>query len=293
MTEIREAHWQSRDGLTLAVREYGYESEKAGGMPVICLHGLTRNGRDFTALARHLAGQGRHVLVPDMRGRGRSDCSSDSATYAVKTYVDDVLALLEERGIDRFVSVGTSMGGLITMILAAQHPDRVDGAVLNDIGPVVEAEGLAGIRGYVGQQRSFPTWIHAARALSEVHGAAHPTFAIEDWLAMAKRGMSVGSNGRISFDYDMKIAEPILADAKDEAAVPPDLWPAFDALARQPVLVIRGALSTLLSEATFQTMIDRHSTVTGVTIPQTGHAPTLEEPEAMSAIDAFFEAIEA
>ena len=284
MTEIREAHWPSQDGLTLAVREYGYESAEAGGVPVICLHGLTRNGRDFTALARHLAGQGRHVIVPDMRGRGRSDCSSDSATYAVKTYVDDVLALLEERGIDRFVSVGTSMGGLITMILAAQHPDRVAGAVLNDIGPVVEAEGLAGIRGYVGQQRSFPTWIHAARALSEVHGAAHPTFSIEDWLAMAKRGMSVGSNGRISFDYDMKIAEPILA--ADEAAVPPDLWPAFEALGGRPVLLLRGELSPLLSQETFAEMQKRLPDAAAVTIPQIGHAPTLDEAEARAAIDA-------
>ena len=287
MIEPRDGQWRSSDGLTLAYRDYDGGSE---ALPVLCLHGLTRNARDFGSLAPHIAGKGRRVVVPEMRGRGRSECSDDSATYAVPTYVEDVLALLDTLEIERFVSVGTSMGGLITMMLAAGHPGRVEGAVLNDIGPIVEVAGLDAIRGYVGQQRSFPTWMHAARALRDQHSASHPTFAIEDWLAMAKRGLSVGSNGRISFDYDMKIAEPILQSASDEGAVPPDLWPAFDALATNPVLVVRGEVSQLLGPATFARMTDRPS-VTGVTVPETGHAPPLEEPEARAAIDRFFDTV--
>ena len=287
MIEPREGQWQSADGLALAYREYDGGGER---YPVLCLHGLTRNARDFASLAPHIASKGRRAIVPDIRGRGRSECSDDSATYSVSTYVDDVLALLEALEIERFVSVGTSMGGLITMVMAAGHPGRIAGAVLNDIGPVVEPAGLNAIRSYVGQQRSFPTWMHAARALRDQHSASHPTFGIEDWLAMAKRGLSVGSNGRISFDYDMKIAEPIQRSASNEAAVPPDLWPAFESLATHPVLVVRGEVSQLLSAETFDRMVELPN-VTGVAIPETGHAPTLDEPEARAAIDKFIDAL--
>ena len=283
MTDTIEGHWQSPDGLTLSYREY-----PAGGSPVLCLHGLTRNGRDFVGLAGHLQRQGHRVIVPDMRGRGQSDYADDPASYTVPTYVRDVKALLEQLRIDRLIAIGTSMGGLITMLLAADMPGLVAGAVLNDIGPVVEEEGLAAIRGYVGQQRSFPTWMHAARALRELHGAAHPTFALEDWLSMAKRGLRQNQSGRISYDYDMKIAEPIFQAAGDNATVPPDLWHAFDRLAEVPLLVLRGELSRLLSDDTMVRMI-RHDGVVGVTIPEVGHAPTLDEPQSRAAIDRVLE----
>ncbi|MGB3739127.1 MAG: alpha/beta hydrolase [Pontixanthobacter sp.] len=274
--------WQSPDGLTLYFRDY------AGGAvtdrpPIICMHGLTRNARDFAELAERLAGEWR-VIVPDMRGRGESDYADDAATYNPLVYVQDVEALLEQEGIDRFVAIGTSMGGLMTMMLAMIDADRIAGAVLNDIGPEIDPAGLDRIKNYVGQSRSYPSWMHAARALMDVHQPSHPTFTIDDWLAMAKRNMSVQQNGRIGFDYDMSIAEPF--NTADGAA-PPDLWPALEALAGRPVLLIRGALSDLFSPSTMEDMHRRLPGSVMATIPEVGHAPLLTEADAVSAIDAF------
>lgn len=281
--------WQTGDGLTLHYRDYpASEGADPARPPIICLHGLTRNARDFADLAEHLAGEWR-VLVPEMRGRGDSDYAPDPASYSVPTYVGDLVTLLEDQGIDRFVSIGTSMGGIITMILAATRPQAIAGAVLNDIGPELRAEGLDAIKGYVGQGRSFPTWMHAARALEETHGAAFPRFDTEDWIRMAKRTLVLCNNGRISYDYDMKIAEPILA--ADENAVPPDMWPAYEALKGNPVLVVRGEISTLFGADTLAEMQRRIPQAKAVTIPETGHAPTLDEPEARAAIDAFLSEI--
>ncbi|MXO76079.1 alpha/beta fold hydrolase [Altererythrobacter aerius] len=270
--------WQSADGLSLHFRDYPGRDDRP---PVIALHGLTRNARDAAPLAARLAGDWR-VIVPEMRGRGQSDYASDSATYNPVQYVADLKALLEQEGIARFVAIGTSLGGLMTMMLAHERPEMIAGAVLVDIGPEVDPEGLAHIREYVGHGGSFPTWTHAARALADVHGAAHPQFALDDWLAMAKRVMVLGAGGRIVFDYDMGIAEPFAAP---EGAVPVDLWPAFEALAGRPVALIRGALSTILSADTAATMAARLPGLDLVTVPGIGHAPLLTEPEAAAAID--------
>ncbi len=285
----RDRHWQSPDGLNLFFRDYPCADDLAAKArpPVICMHGLTRNSRDFAGLAERLAGEWR-VIVPDMRGRGESDYADDSSTYNPLVYVEDVLALLEQEGIGRFVAIGTSMGGLMTMMLATMNPDRIAGAILNDIGPEIDPEGLDRIKDYVGQGRSYPSWMHAARALQDVHQPSHPGFSLEDWLSMAKRNMSVQQNGRIGFDYDMRIAEPFGADG---GAAPPDLWPALEALRGRPVLLVRGALSDLLSAATLDAMQDRLPDATVVTVPGVGHAPLLEEPEATAAIDAFLSRI--
>ena len=283
MTEkpFSHKHWQSADGLSLHFRDYAGAAERP---PVICLHGLTRNARDFEALAPHIAARGWRVLVPEMRGRGRSAYAPDPSSYAVPSYVADLLALLAQEGIERFVSIGTSMGGLIAMGLAALSPECVAGVVLNDVGPVVEPAGLERIKAYVGQGRSFPTWMHAARALAELHGDTYPAYALEDWLAMAKRTMVLVSNGRIAFDYDMKIAEPILAG--DQAAVPSDLWPMLRALAGRPAVLVRGERSTILSAETLEEMAAALPGARTVTVPATGHAPTLDEPEVRAAIDS-------
>lgn len=272
-------HWTSPDGLKLHYRNYPGSDERP---PVLCLHGLTRNARDFAPLAEHLAGKWR-VIVPEMRGRGMSEYARDPATYSPRTYIEDVEALLEEQGIDRFVAIGTSMGGLMTMLMAARNAGRLAAAVLNDIGPELDPAGLERISGYVGQGRSFPTWMHAARALQEVHGEWFPDYAIEDWLEMAKRTMVLGQNGRIVFDYDMAIAEPFNAP---DGAAPADLWPAFEALAPVPLLVLRGELSDLLSRETLAAMQARHPTMRAATVPRVGHAPMLDEPVSLAAIDA-------
>jgi len=282
-----DRYWTSSDGLTLHYRNYP-GPEGSAKLPVLCMHGLTRNARDFGALAEALAAT-RRVIVPEMRGRGMSDYAKDSDTYSPITYVGDVEKLLAEQGIERFAVVGTSMGGLMTMLMAAHQPGRMSAVVMNDIGPEVETAGLSRISGYVGQGRSYPTWVHAARGLAEAHGAAFPKFDLDQWLEMAKRTMVVSQNGRIVFDYDMAIAEPF---AKPGNAAPPNLWLAFEALAGVPMLLVRGGLSDLITPETVRQMGARNPNMTTVTVPDVGHAPTLDEPEARAAILALLDAAE-
>lgn len=272
--------WTSSDGLTLHYRDYPGRSDRP---PLLCIPGLTRNARDFEALAEAFAGDWR-VICLDLRGRGESDYSKDPATYVPLQYLADIEELLKQEEIDRFIAIGTSLGGIITMMLAASNAQRIAGAVINDIGPVLEADGLARIREYVGQGRSFPTWMHAARAVREQSGAAFPDYQITDWLSMAKRLMSVGGNGRIAFDYDMKIAEPFNAPDADIAF---DIWPMFNALAGRPLLVLKGELSDLLSAETLSKMGEAIPNSELVTVPRVGHAPALDEPAAHDAITRF------
>lgn len=280
MTMFEDRYWSSRDGLKLHYRDYPGREDRP---PLVCLPGLTRNARDFEGLAARLAGEWR-VLCPEMRGRGDSEYARDAQSYNPVQYVDDLAMLLEEAGIACFVAIGTSLGALMTLIIGMTTPDRLAGAVLNDAGPVIETKGLERIRSYVGQGRSFPTWMHAARALEEAQGNAYPGYALADWIEMAKRVMALSGNGRIVFDYDMKIAEPF-ADFDPQAQT--DLWPGLDGLAGKPVLVIRGELSDILAERTIREMVARQPGIETVTVAGVGHAPTLGEPEAAAAIDRF------
>ena len=278
VTEYSDCYWQSRDGLKLHYRDYPGRADRP---PLVCMPGLTRNARDFENLARRLAGEWRVICV-EMRGRGESGYAKDSATYNPLQYVEDMAELFAQAGIERFVAFGTSLGGLMTMVMALTMGDRIAGALLNDVGPELDPEGLARIGTYVGQGRTFPTWMHAARAVEETQAPAYPDYDITDWLAMAKRLMTVSGNGRIVFDYDMKIAEPF---AQPGGAAPPDLWPCVDALKGRPVLLLRGELSDLLAPATLNAMLARLPDAEAVTVPRVGHAPTLDEPIVAEAID--------
>ncbi|RIV85236.1 alpha/beta hydrolase [Aurantiacibacter xanthus] len=276
-SEYADFFWESSEGLKLHARDYAGAADRPA---ILCLPGLTRNARDFEPVAEAFAGQWR-VLALDFRGRGESDYAKESDSYVPLTYVADVLALVDELKLDKVVAIGTSLGGIVTTLIALQRPDLFAGVVLNDIGPVIESEGLERIRDHVGHGRSFPTWMHAARALRDSSQAIYPDYAIEDWLALAKRLMCVGNNGRIAYDYDMKIAEPFSDPAAAEAV---DLWPAFEALGGRPGLVLRGELSDLFSPVTFAAMGTRLAGFDCVTVPRVGHAPTLAEPEAQAAI---------
>ena len=283
VTKTRQAwedrYWESADGLKLHYRDY---PGRAARPPLLCLPGLTRNARDFEPVADAFAGEWR-VICAEFRGRGDSDYAKDSASYNALQYVADVLALLDQAGIDKAVFVGTSLGGLVTMLTALEHSDRIAAAVLNDIGPDLDPEGVDRIKDYVGQGRSYPTWMHAARALQDSTSHAFPDYEISDWLAMSKRTMCVANNGRINLDYDMKIAEPFHAS---DAGSDFDFWPSFRALSGRPVLAIRGELSDLLSPATLAKMQTKMPEMTTVTVPRVGHVPTLAEPEAQAAIAA-------
>jgi pimeloyl-ACP methyl ester carboxylesterase len=276
--DYEDRFWQSEDGLRLHYRDYPGAAERP---PVLCLPGLTRNARDFDQLASHLAGQWR-VLCPDFRGRGDSDYAPDPRSYTMASYHSDIQALLSQEGIDRFVAIGTSLGGLVAMLLALSARDRIAGAVFNDVGPEVDPRGIERLRGLVGQGRSFETWMHAARALEEVHGEIYPDWVVSDWLTLAKRTMTLGSNGRIVFDYDMKIAEMFNAVSNGPAV---DLWQAWGALEGRPLLLLRGATSDILAEETVENMLAIVPEAELVTIDRVGHAPTLDEPEALAAID--------
>lgn len=270
--------WTSGDGCRLHYRDYAGRADRP---VVICMPGLTRNARDFDAVARRIAGEWR-VIAVSFRGRGESAYARDPASYSPLVYRDDVLALLDALDARQMVAIGTSLGGLVTMLIAAAAPDRLAGALLNDVGPELDPAGLARIRGYVGRSAAFPTWLHAARAVAENSRAAHPDFRLQDWIAMAKRLCRVTPAGRIVWDYDPRIAEPF---RQPDGAAPPDLWPLYDALDGRPLTIVRGALSDLLSELTFRRMAARMMDADAVMVPNVGHAPLLTEPEAEAAID--------
>lgn len=278
MAAWQDIYWWSNDGLRLHARDYPGETD---ALPVLCLPGLTRNARDYDVLARRLAGK-RRVLAIDLRGRGESAYAKDPMSYVPLTYAQDIAALLAEQNIDRFVAIGTSLGGIVTMLLAGMLPGRVAGALLNDVGPEIEPAGLARIRGYVGRSSTWPTWMHAARATQEANGDIYPDWDIEEWLAMAKRLYRLNANGRIGLDYDLKIAEPFRVPGNEAG---PDMWRALAGLGHSPVLVVRGGRSDILSAATAERMIAQLPDAELVTLPGIGHAPTLAEPAVQGAID--------
>jgi pimeloyl-ACP methyl ester carboxylesterase len=286
---VREGGWTdgwywSGDGLRLHWRELAEPGER----PVLlCIPGLTRTAADFEALGERLAGRWRVVAV-DLRGRGESAWPKDSLTYVPMTYLQDLRRLIEAAGIGRFVVVGSSIGGVLAMQMTTGHRAMMAGAILNDVGPEVEAAGLARLRANVGRLGSWPTWVHAARDLEARNAGLYPEWGLSDWLGFAKRLCRVTSAGRIMFDYDPRIAEPFRLPHGDAGS---DLWAAFAALQGVPVLSLRGERSDVLAPATQAAMRAKLPEMTVVEVPGVGHAPTLAEPVAMAAVDAFLERV--
>lgn len=288
MARYEDKYWWSNDGLRLHYREYGADAGNEVRPALLCLPGLTRNARDYASLAERYAGQWR-VICPEMRGRAESAYSKDPMTYVPLTYVQDLERLLTDLALKRFVAIGTSLGGIMTMIMAPTHRDRLAGALLNDIGPTIEKAGLDRIRAYVGSGGGHPTWVHAARALAENQGDIYPGYGLEDWLAMAKRLYRLNNHGRIVLDYDLRIAEPLKVPG-NEAGV--DMWPVLSAFRDFPCLFLRGEHSDIMSEETARRMLDAVGKGAElVTVPGVGHAPTLDEPESVAAIDRLLERV--
>jgi len=271
-----------RDGLKLHYRDYPGATDRP---PILCLHGLTRNARDFADFAERHSPAFR-VIVLEFRGRAESDYDPLPMRYNPLTYAADVLELLDQLGIDQAIFVGTSLGGLVTMAVAAMQPQRIAAAILNDVGPALTPVGLERIQSYVGNDTRFRTWDEAAAAIKANQGPAFPNYNHDDWLAMVRRNCCE-DNGEIRFDYDMAIIIPF------EAAPTPkiDMWPLFRALGEKPLLVVRGEISDLLSAESLAKMHDAVPDMKSVTVPQTGHAPMLDEPEAEAAIDDFLSAV--
>ncbi len=276
----REREFSSRDGLRLYFRDYG--DTRAVATPVLCLSGLTRNCKDFHGLATHLSAR-RRVLCPDYRGRGRSAYDRDWRRYHVRTYLEDIRHLLAVANVHRAVVIGTSLGGVLAMAMAAAMPSAVAGAVLNDIGPVVEAGGLGRIIAFYSDHRPRPDWGaavgHLRKALPNL-----PAGSDAEWLQIARATYREGDDGQLYFDWDGALIEPF----RRAAAADVDLWPLFRALRGVPVLVVRGALSDVLTEKTFRRMGEEMPGLSALTVDAVGHAPSLTEPPVLEAIDALF-----
>ena len=271
------------DGLRLHYRDY---PGAIGKPPLLCLHGLTRNARDFGDFAERYSPAWR-VVALDFRGRGSSDYDPLPARYTPLIYAADVVQLLDALSVKQAVFVGTSLGGLVTMVVAATAPQRIAASILNDVGPEVDASGIDRILAYVGNDRRFRDWDEAADAIAVSQRSAFEFYGHEDFVRMAKRTCRE-ENGEIRFDYDMAIAEPF----RTKGPVPKvDMWPLFKALGSKPLLVVRGERSDLLSTAALDKMHEAVPAMKSVTVSGVGHAPMLDEPEAVAAIDAFLDSI--
>jgi pimeloyl-ACP methyl ester carboxylesterase len=278
-----DKYWTSRDGLKLHYREYPGPADRP---PLLMLHGLTRNSRDFEDVAARYAGDWRIIAV-DFRGRGMSEWDKDSSHYTPAVYAADVVQLLDELAIPEAVFLGTSLGGLVTIIVAAMAPQRIAGVLLNDVGPELDLTGIDRIKSYVGQPVLFHDWDDAAEQLQSRAGDVHPAYRREDWLRFARR-VCRETEGGVEFDYDMAIADPFKEANSGEAA---DGWPYYRALAGRPVLVLRGEFSDLLPDAVAARMATEIDDVEVVTVPGVGHAPDLSEPESVAAIDQLLERV--
>jgi pimeloyl-ACP methyl ester carboxylesterase len=283
MTRVYDDHfYQVPDGLTLYARQYAGDPNKA---PLLCMHGLTRNSADFHDMLSRFPD--RPAISVDQRGRGRSDYDPDTSRYRPDVYCGDMLHLLSSLGLDRVVAIGTSMGGLMTMMLAAQKPGLFQSAIINDIGPEVDPVGLKRLSQYVGGSMRFESWDHAVAAIRAQGPDIFPDFNEEDWLNFAKNLCEETDDSVVSFRYDPAIAEGL--SSADPSAVPPDLWPLYLTPSALPMLIIRGETSDILSQHTAERMVKERSDATLVTVPARGHAPTLTEPVAIAAIRRFLD----
>jgi pimeloyl-ACP methyl ester carboxylesterase len=267
------------DALRLYCRIY--PAQRVGGLSVICLPGLTRNSRDFTALAQHLSAE-REVLTPDLRGRGRSAWDPDPSHYQLPTYVEDIWSLMAARGLTRVLIIGTSLGALMGLVMAAMRPDRIAGLVLNDAGPEIDPAGLRRIVGYAGHLPPVSSWTEAAAQAKSIYGPALSGLSDEDWLDYAHKGYRENASGVPVPDMDPKIGDAFKAPSR----APADLWPLYSQI-KVPMLVIRGATSDILSAAIVARMLREQPALQHITVADRGHAPLLNEPDCLPAIDAF------
>jgi pimeloyl-ACP methyl ester carboxylesterase len=274
----------AQDGLRLHVLEYGPRT--AAVLPVVCLPGLARTVADFDALAPALADgpPPRRVIAIDSRGRGQSDYDSNPDNYNLAVELGDVATVLTALEIGEAVFIGSSRGGLLTMLLGVVHPTAIAGVVLHDIGPVIEPKGLARIKSYVGKLPQPRNFGEGAEILRRLFDAQFPRSTGEQWLAAAQRTWKT-DNGELVPTHDVKLART-LAELDIERPLPA-MWTEFDALSRVPILVIRGANSDILSAATVTAMQARHPTMESIEIAEQGHVPLLDSPDLIRRVAEF------
>jgi len=281
---FEERDYKSSDGLKLYYRDYKGPPEP---IPVLCIPGLTRNSRDFEFIAGHIA-RSRRVIVADLRGRGKSEHDKDPRHYTVAIEAADMARLMDSVGIGKVAVLGTSRGGIVAMTMAATRPDTLRGVILNDIGGELEPSGLSRIWEFVGREPPMSSWDTAAAALKQSCVALFPEVDDARWLAFA-RALYREDNGQIVPDYDPKLGDALRQSVPNILPNGPGipLWPLFSGLAQIPVLVLRGENSDLLSAATLEKMHALKPDLSSTTVARRGHAPFLDELEAIAAIDGF------
>lgn len=291
-----EHRFTSFDKLSLYYRSYG-----EGDNVALCLPGLTRNSNDFVGIASHLSDRWR-VITPDLRGRGHSDYDPNWEQYTPLTYVRDAFTLMDKLGIQRWVNIGTSLGGLMTMLMAGQQPNRLRGAILNDVGPEITPEALERIATYVGSTPAQLDWATASKMAEKNYALAYPDADEAFWLEQAKAAWRERDDGMIEPAYDPNIGN-VFRDAVKAIARwrllrrfgigpkrPPALsfWDDFDQL-NMPCLLLRGDLSDVISPEIVERMKQEKPDLEVLNVPRVGHVPTLIEPESLQAIDPFLE----
>ncbi|WP_262689648.1 alpha/beta fold hydrolase [Kordiimonas aestuarii] len=278
MGEYTDCYFTNPDGLKQHYRDYN--SAGADAPVVLCMPGLTRNPKDFEAIADHLAGRCRIIAIAN-RGRGLSEYDPQPSRYTPITYVADVMTLLKHLGVAQVIALGTSLGGLMTMLMQAMYPGALKAAIINDIGPEVDPKGIERIKSYVGKGTPPQTWQEAVRAVKTANAGVYPNFTDTEWEGYT-RNLYADNGGKPVVQYDPAISQNF-ESANDQSA--PDLWPAFAALHNIPVVVLRGELSDILSANTLARMADEHPDLVPVTVPGLGHVPLMSEPVCKAAID--------
>jgi pimeloyl-ACP methyl ester carboxylesterase len=280
MMEYADVFFHLPDGLQLYARDYPGPAQPAATL--VCLHGLTRNSKDFAVLASKLS-QRYRVICPDLRGRGRSGRDSNPDHYNPQQYVQDVQALLSHLDISNPILIGTSLGGILSLLLAGKPESNIAAIILNDIGTEVDPTGLARIADYVGKTAPVAGWPEATAITQRVNGSAFPDYTLADWQAMA-RNLFVQIDGESVLDYDPAISVRFVEDTRTL-----ELWPMLERAAQRPLLVIRGEHSDVLSAQAFAAMQARYPGITAAVIPRRGHAPSLSEADSVTHIFKFLD----
>lgn len=285
MNKINDLYFTAPDGLKLHALEAG--PHDAPRLPVICLPGLTRTNEDFRELLEALAFDAnapRRVIALSSRGRGLSDRDPKPENYALPVELNDILAMLDQAKIERAIFVGTSRGGILTMALTAARPQAIAGAVLNDIGPVLEMPGLLRIQSYVGKLPKAKDWADAERLQKSIMLHEFPGFTPEDWTRYTRLSWwetHEGITGRSDPLISVNLRE---IDASKPA---PPIWPLFDGLKRAPLLVFRGEHSDLLSRETVAEMKTRHPDTTAIEVAGVGHPPVFWDESTIAPVRTF------
>lgn len=285
--EYREAYLEVASDIKIFYRDVCSDvSDNKSDLPaLLCLHGLTRNGEDFCpmieALAKSEMASEYRFILPDMRGRGASDADPNPDNYSIDTYVKDCWKLLHHLGIHKFSLVGTSMGGVMSMQMIAEQPERVERLLLNDIGPEVPREGLMYILHYLGKDMIEPSWDEALVATKTRLANEYPAISDQEWESIAERTYKRMENGECHLRYDPAIKLPIAeAFERDEKV---DLWPLFEAI-RCPIFCLRGDRSGILPKSVAEAMQARNPHCNLVEVADRGHVPLLDESVVVDAI---------